>query len=247
MKYAELDTMHIRTGAKHSKERCKSGDSTALARSIAKTGVLAPIYVKALIGGGYEIISGNRRFCAARLAGKRKIPCFVMEKGDDPWVIAITLSRFSSHDPFELSQNIKNLLIKTGASAEELAERLGMETGEFLEYLAPICMTEIERIIVRENNISEKMVRKIAVLPSEERFERLTRYIKANEPCKKISVSKQMPNTRARRRASIKGLGFFENTLKRSIELLESAGIRAEKSVDERCGEVEYRIKVNRF
>ena len=234
MKYTELDIMHIKTSAKHSKERCKSGEGTSLAKNIAKIGVIAPIYVKPLMGGGYEIVSGNRRFCAARLAGKRKIPCFVLEKGEDPWAIAITMSRYNSHDPFELAQNIKNLLIKTGSSAEELATRLGMETGEFLEYLAPICMSEVERRISRENSISEKSVRKIALLPTrEERFEILSRYIKANEAPKRITTSKQAVNARARRRVSIKGLGFFENTLKRSIELLESAGMQAEKTAEE--------------
>ena len=96
--------------------------------------------------------------------------------------------------------------------------------------------------------LSNGIIRKISKLPTrEERLEALTGHIKAGDSPKKIILSEKQIKAKARRRASIKGLGFFENTLKRSLELLESAGIHTEKKVEEKSGEVEYTIKVKSF
>lgn len=246
MRYAEINAKQIVTSPKHLKTRCKNGEIVTLAKSIKKNGILEPIYVKPLLGGGYEIISGNRRYCASKLAGIDKIPCLVLEKKDKPQLIDITLSFFNVHDAFELAEKIKRMFIDSGKSAEWVSEALGLEVSVLLEYLSPICMSEIEKRIARENGLSNETIRKISALQTrEERFEALNSYVKINEK-PKIKISNRKTGATPRRRASIKGLGFFENTLKRSLEILESAGIQTHKQAEERCGEVEYRITVKK-
>lgn len=247
MKYAEISTKQIVTSPRHSKSRCQHGEIVNLAKSIKKHGVLAPIHVKPLIGGGYEIISGNRRYCASKLAEIDKIPCIVLEKEDNPQITDITLSMFNSHDSFELADKIKRLFVKSGKGAEYVSEALGIDVPLLLEYLTPTCMSEIERRIARDNSLSNEIIRKISSLPTkEDRFNALTKYIRVFTDTQSVKINKHVTNAKARRRASINGLGFFENTLKRSLEILESAGLQTSKKAEERCGEVEYRITVKK-
>ena len=246
MKYDEISSKLIVTSPKHLKNRCQNGEIVTLAKSIKKHGILTPICVKPLIGGGYEIISGNRRYCASKLAGLTTIPCVVLDKTEDPIMADITLSIFNQHDSFELADKIKRIFINSGKSAEWVSESLGIDVPLLLEYLTPTCMGQFERRVARENHLSNETIRKIAALPTkEDRIDALCKYVKAGEKGK-IKTNKHNYNTKARRRAAINGLGFFENTLKRSLEILESSGLSTSRKTEEKCGEVEYVITVKK-
>ncbi len=240
MKYSEIDSNMLFIASEHKKEYCKSREITSLARSIGKVGLLIPITVKPLLGGGgYEIISGNKRFCACKLIGIKKIPCMIIEKNQDPTLIFLTIKRFKESDPFELAENIKNVLVKGGISAEKLAYTLGMETSELIEFLTPAYMSGIEREISKRNLINSEKIRKISSLPDKEsRLSALT----ANTS--HLLKNKAPENKHARRIISLKNIGFFENTLKRSLKILENAGFHTAKETREQNGNVEYRIKV---
>lgn len=246
MKYAEININQIIVSKKHFKDKCRNGDIVALARSIKKVGIIQPICVKPLIYGGYEIVSGNRRYCASKLAGIKHIPCLITEKGDSAPIIALSNDIFGEGNAFAVADRLKACLIKSGRGIEGISEESGIEVSTLLEYLAPVCLTELERRIALDNKLSGDIIRKISALPSkEERLEALTGYIKAGEYNKRNTVIRRTANAHARRRTAIKGLGFFENTLKRSLELLEGAGIHTERHTEERGNEIEYRIKVS--
>ena len=246
MKYTEIDSKYLYLPPNHSKSRCQSGELATLARSIARLGVLSPLCVKPLIGGGgYEIIEGKRRFCAAKLAGKQRMPCMVLEKGENPWLVKLTLSKFNSHDPFELADNLKKAFICSERSAEEFADSMGMELSEFIQFLMPTSMTPIEREIAQKNLISADRIRKISSLPSrKDRLNALTKYIQPTEKDNKTTSKPLKKDIKVRRRASISGLGFFENTLRRSLEVMENAGFHTENHAEEGCGEIKYTIRL---
>ena len=246
MKYAVIQTSRIKTSNNHNKLRCKDGEIVTLAKSIYKLGVIEPITVKPLSGGeAYEIISGNRRFCASVLAGIKEIPCIITDRNDNNKLMEISLMRFSNHDPFIIADKIKQILIEKGWSAETLADNTGMEISEIIDYLSPGKMSDIEREMARNFKISNEMVRKISHLSDREpriremlKFKRVT-HSEYNKP-------KVKQNIKARRRISFSGLGFFENTIKKSLELLEKAGIRTKHETEERGNEIEYKIKLRK-
>ncbi len=247
MKYAQIDSKRLLLPINHSKSRCENGENVRLARSIAKFGIISPLCVKPLSDGSrFEIVSGKRRFCASRLIGMRKIPCMVLEKGDKPSMISLTCDIFSDTDPFELADKLKEELVKNGCSAEKFSEQLGLEVSEFVELLTPTCMSELERRIARENLLSKKEIRKISSLPTREA--RLSALIASKKSTSqpKIRTAKNTNRSNARRRVALGGLGFFENTLKRSVEILESAGFNTQKEVDEKSDEVKYTVKIRK-
>ena len=246
MKYAEININQIIVSKKHFKEKCRNGDIVALARSIKKVGIIQPICVKPLMYGGYEIISGNKRYCASKLAGIKHIPCLITEKGENATIIALSHDIFAEGNAFAVAERLKAYLVKSGKGIEGISEESGIEVPTLLEYLAPVCLSEIERRIAIDNKLSGDIIRKISALPTkEDRLEALAGYIRAGEINKKHPAIRRPSNAHARRRTAIKGLGFFENTLKRSLELLEGAGIHTERQTEERGNEIEYRIKVS--
>ncbi len=244
MKYALISTSRIITPKNHDKTRCGNGEIVRLAKSIQKLGLLEPITVKPLIGGdGYEIISGNKRFCALSMLGEKKIPCILTESTQNNSLIYITLQKYSKHNPFVLADKLKRMLTSGDKSAEETADALGMEITEFIEYLLPSRMTQIERQIAIENRLSEENIRKIATEPElKKRLDALSVYISGKTPSG-LSMAKK---AKARRNVPRGELKLFENTVKRAISLLEGLGYSAKNETSEFGNNIEYKIKLSK-
>lgn len=245
MKYAVINSSRIIMPKNHDKSRCNGGDVVKLAKSIQKLGLLEPITVKPLIGGdGYEIISGNKRYCAMSLLGIKKIPCIVTESQEDNVLIYITLQKYSKHNPFVLADKLKRMLSSESKSAEEIAESLGMDISDFLEYLLPARMSDIERHIALENKLSEETIRNIAsVQDYEKRLSILSGYAIKKSASSEIVRKKSV---KARRSVATGELKLFENTVKRALALLEKLGYTAQKEIYDNRGETEYKIKLSK-
>ena len=241
MKYGLININRIIIEKGHDKSRCNSGEVVKLAKSIQKLGLLEPISVKELSGGtGYEILSGNKRYCALNLLGAKKVPCIIHEKSENSELIAISMQKYSKHNPFILADKIKRLLLSYELGAEDLAEKLGVETEEVIEYLLPSRMTQIEREMVINNHISEEITRKIAKISSPQaRLNIISDYIQ-----KKSSIKFNKSN--AKKRPTAGQIKLFENTLKRSMESLENAGYKTNKEKLDSETQIEYKIRLTK-
>ncbi len=101
-----------------------------LASSIRQHGILQPIVVTKR-EAGYEIISGERRFRAAKRAGLTKVPVVVREGGDDPREVAelrlIENIQRENLNPIELGRAYQALIHDHGLTQEQVAEQVGKE------------------------------------------------------------------------------------------------------------------------
>ena len=97
-----------------------------LADSIKEHGVFEPIIVKKSIKG-YELVAGERRTKASKLAGLDKIPAIVKDFDDQAMMEIALLENIQREDlsPIEEAQAYKNFMIKTNMTQEELAARFG--------------------------------------------------------------------------------------------------------------------------
>lgn len=97
-----------------------------LAQSIRQHGVFTPILVKKSVGG-YELIAGERRLRAAKLAGLKKIPAILMEFDDQQMMEIALLENIQREDlnAIEEAQAYEKLIQKLGYTQEELASRIG--------------------------------------------------------------------------------------------------------------------------
>jgi len=99
----------------------------ALAVSIREVGVLQPIVVRR-VGGEFELIAGERRLRAARLAGLATVPAVVRESDDSESLREALIENIHREDlnPIELAEAFRELLEELGLKQETLAERLGV-------------------------------------------------------------------------------------------------------------------------
>jgi len=98
-----------------------------LAQSIAEHGVLQPIIVRKSTLGMYEIIAGERRWRASRLAGLSEIPAIIMEADElkSAQIALIENIQRENLNPFEEASAYAELIKSYGMSQEEVASRLG--------------------------------------------------------------------------------------------------------------------------
>ena len=97
-----------------------------LAQSIRQHGVFTPILVKKSVGG-YELIAGERRLRASKLAGLKKIPAILMEFDDQQMMEIALLENIQREDlnAIEEAKAYEKLIKKLGYTQEELASRIG--------------------------------------------------------------------------------------------------------------------------
>lgn len=103
------------------------GDVSDLSASIKEHGVLQPIIVRTAANGGYEVIAGNRRLAAAKLAGLEEIPARIMELADPEALevqIIENLQRADVH-PIEEGEAYRRLTEDAAMSVPDIAVRVG--------------------------------------------------------------------------------------------------------------------------
>ena len=98
-----------------------------LAASIKAIGIVQPITVRAVEEGKYEIIAGERRFRASKLAGLSTIPAYIRKTEDDSLLELALIENIQREDlnPIEEAQAYKRLLTEFHLKQDEIAERVG--------------------------------------------------------------------------------------------------------------------------
>jgi len=98
-----------------------------LASSIAENGLLQPIIVREYLGGRYQIIAGERRFRASKIAGLSEIPVIIMDKDDRKAAEIALIENIQREDlnPVEEAMAFRSLMQEYGLTQEELSEKIG--------------------------------------------------------------------------------------------------------------------------
>lgn len=105
-------------------------DETALkelSASIAKEGILQPLLVRPAADGLHQIVSGERRWRAARMAGLKQVPVVIREMDDNAVLAASLVENLQreSLNPMEEARAMKRIIDALGCSQQDLADRLG--------------------------------------------------------------------------------------------------------------------------
>jgi len=105
------------------------GELDELANSVKVRGVLQPILVRRLGDGGYELIAGERRWRAAKLAGLKKIPAIVRSATDAEAMEMALIENLQRKDlnPMEAARAYQRLIKEFGLTQEAVAKQLGKE------------------------------------------------------------------------------------------------------------------------
>lgn len=227
-----------------------------LADSISQVGVITPISVR-VAPGGYELICGERRLRAAKMAGLKQIPALIVDISDkESAIIAITenLQR-KELTIFEEAESIQNLIEFHSLTQESVARQLGKSQAAVANKLRLLKLPESVRRIIMEANLCERHARAFLRLPTEElqlaaaarvaelqmnvaACEKMVQKMLENEPKKKF-IKKECKSFEKTGR-------LFKNTLNKTLEMLKKSGISPVISEHEGEDYIEYIIKLEK-
>jgi ParB family chromosome partitioning protein len=164
--------------------RTSLGNIEELAASIREKGVLEPILVRSIGPNRYQIISGERRFRAATLAGLDEIPAIELDADDKETLEIALIENIQRKDltPFEESEGLLILQQKFGYTHERISQVIGKSRTTVTESLLLNDIPDRIRAMCREAGIANKSVLvQIARAGSEEAMERVVRRVAAGE------------------------------------------------------------------
>lgn len=211
-----------------------------LSRSIRDYGILNPLSVR-IRGSRYELVAGERRLRAAKLAGLREVPCILLDVNmEDASLIALVenLQR-RDLDFIEEANGINQLIRMFGMSQEEAARRIGKSQSAVANKLRLLKLPQDVLEGLRENGLSERHGRALLRLPGAEEQREALLYIIDNGLTVAaadtyvdalLSRQEEEPEPEkpeGRRTFVLKDVRVFLNTLSRSIDLMKQGGIAA--------------------
>ncbi len=211
-----------------------------LSRSIKDYGILNPLSVR-IRGSRYELVAGERRLRAAKLAGLKEVPCILLDVNmEDASLIALVenLQR-RDLDFIEEANGINQLIRMFGMSQEEAARRIGKSQSAVANKLRLLKLPQDVLEGLRENGLSERHGRALLRLPEPEQQREVLMYIVDNSLTVAATdayidalLSQPEEEQRAekpegKRTFVLKDVRVFLNTLSRSIDLMKQGGIAA--------------------
>ena len=141
----------------------------ALAESIAQHGVIQPLTVRELDSGYYQIIAGERRWRAARMANLQEIPAVVIEADDKKVMELALIENLQRQDlnPVEEALGYQSLMADHGLTQEEAANRVGKSRPAVANALRLLNLSDELLLKVRSGELSAGHARALLSLKSE--------------------------------------------------------------------------------
>ena len=141
----------------------------ALADSIAEHGVIQPLTVRELSSGYYQIVAGERRWRAARLAGLRDIPAVIIEADDRKVMELALIENLQRQDlnPVEEALGYQTLIADYGLTQEETAKQVGKSRPAVANALRLLNLCPEVLQLLREGKLSPGHARAILTLKTE--------------------------------------------------------------------------------
>src|SRR5215210_3984083 len=138
-----------------------------LAESIKRQGVMQPILARPLASGGYEIIAGERRWRAARMAGLASVPALIREIPDQQALAAALIENIQREDlnPLEEATGIQRLTQEFGLTHQSIAETLGRSRASITNLLRLLELAPPVRDLLAQGRIDMGHARALLALP----------------------------------------------------------------------------------
>ena len=225
-----------------------------LCQSICQYGLLQPIVVRMVNGKDFELVAGERRLCACRMAKMESVPAVVVRvSGTDSAVMALIENiQRENLNYIEEAEAYNSLLSDHGMTQEELALHLGKSQSTIANKVRILKLSPTIRQILKEHNLTERHARAILRIPDEKtRLRTLDRIVKrgmnvsaAEAYVEEILSSKGIENTNAKSFRAIRDVRIFSNTIRQAVDIMKKSGIDAETYKSENEEFIEYTIKI---
>ena len=166
----EVPVNAIAPNPKQPRTRFDDETLAELAASIREVGILQPIVVRRAGDGAYELVAGERRLRAARLAGLASVPVVLRDSGDADLLREALIENIHREDlnPIELAEAFRQLLEELGLKQEELADRVGVSRSHIANTIRLLALPFDVQQLLTDDKVSAGHARALLSLGDQE-------------------------------------------------------------------------------
>lgn len=233
-----------------------------LSSSIKECGLLQPITVRRISDSRYELIAGERRLRACKMAGILKIPSIVAKFSDESSAVSALIENVQREDLsfIEEAYAYENLISEYGLTQQELSKRVGKSQSTIANKLRVLRLPNGMLDSIAENGLTERHARALLKLPDDELKQNVLETIIKNDLTVKktdqlisdivsdIAGQKSEPEG-GKKKSSRNIRGFinfkiYTNTLKNAYKAIVDTGINAEYDEIDKGDHVEIVVRI---
>ena len=227
-----------------------------LANSIKENGLIQPIIVRKSSIIGYELLAGERRFRAAKLANLQAVPAIINNMSDESSAVLALLENLQREDLnfIEEAMGYENLIKEHEFTQQQLAEKLGKNQSTIANKLRILRLPNSVKIKLVENNLTERHARALLKLPTEELInEVLDKVIKNELTVKKTEkmikdlleeLESPQDSDKKQNIKGTMGIRIYLNTMKQAFDAIIGTGIEAKYNEVDKGDYMEVVVKI---
>jgi len=229
-----------------------------LCESIIQYGVLQPINVRKISNNSYELVAGERRLRAAKLAGLKEIPAILIDVDDNNSAVMALIENLQREDLsyMEEAEGYNNLITEHGFTQEELAQKIGKSQSTIANKIRLLRLPPLVKKILADNNLTERHARALLKLHDEQLQLKVLKIVcerglnvKRTEELIERAIDKytrvKNENDGDRKMTrSIKDIRIFVNTIRQAIETMKKSGVNAKAAQLDRGEYVEFIVRI---
>ncbi len=225
----------------------------ALAVSILQNGLLQPVSVRRLGMRRYQLVAGERRLRACRLAKLEKVPAIVsdFDEGQTAALGLLENIQRTQLDPFDTARGIREVIRLWGCTQAEAARRLGLSQPALANKLRLLSLTPEQQQLCTLHQLTERHARAALRLPESRRTAALQKMgeekMSVREADKLVDAmlaSPEKPSPCRKTVPMVKDVRLFVNTLQHAVDMMVQKGIGATTSCTRKDGCLEYIVRI---
>ena len=208
-----------------------------LAESIRGYGILQPLTVRKA-ANGYELVAGERRLRAARIAGCREVPCLVAQVDEEDSALLALIENLQRRDLdfWDEAEAIARLISRYDLSQEQAAKKIGKSQSAVANKLRLLRMSDTVRRKLQEAELTERHARAMLRLSDEQEQLRAIEYIakqglnvaQTEAYIEQLLHKVQTEPPKGRTAYIIKDVRLFLNSINRGLTMMRQAGVNAD-------------------
>lgn len=250
--YKFIDIQLIEANEKQPRTHFENEKIQELAVSIQQNGLLQPIVVRPY-NGKYQIVVGERRYRACKLAGIEEVPCMVQEYDEDQTATAAIVENIQRENlsPIEEALAYQQLLDTQNLTQEQLAQKVGKKQSTIANKLRLLQLPMTVQEAVRRRDITERHARALLKLDSTAKQNNMLREIMAKglnveQTEQKIKSKIEPKKPKPKTKSISQNLKIAMNTLEQALKMIQQAGIELSSEMQETDDEVIYVVKMKK-
>ena len=226
------------------------GEIKKLAVSILQNGLLQPVSVRVTADGRYQLIAGERRLRACKMAGLGEIPAIIYAFEDEQTAALSLLENLQREqlNPFEQARALRDLLRLWNCTQDAAARRLGIAQPTLANKLRLLALTAEQEEICIRGDLTERHARAVLRLPTpaactkvlQTVAERRYNVLQTEEMVQRILDG----GKKQKQHIMVRDVRIFANTINRAVQVMTASGIPATAQKKEADDYIEYVVRI---